>query len=192
MVYGRLEPGTRAGEVAVLAFPNLPTNDSELLLKALAGLLCGLLIGFERAYRRKPENVHPGAIIRTLAFIGLSCSLAVGAFDQPQPEVVAGALTGIGFLGGGIILRNATGDAVTGITTAAGIFFMAAVGAIIGVGRFWTGAIVSIAAFIVLEADALLLAQFEWVTRPGKQFGWFRRKRGSGGLPQSSRVAKVD
>ena len=154
----------------------LPSEDRDLLVKALVGLLCGLLIGIERALRRSPPNIPPAATIRTLAFIGLGSSLAVGAFVPAQPQVVAGALTGIGFLGTGIILRRETGDAVNGVTTAAGVFFIAAVGAIAGVGRLWTGAAASIVAVVLLEAGVLLPPLIRWLQR-----SW-RHRRGKGAM----------
>ena len=139
----------------------IPTADCYLLRKALLGLLFGLLIGGERALRRRPRTVPPGAIIRTLSFVGLGCSLAVGAFDPPQPQVAAGVLTGIAFLGTGIILKDETSSAVTGVTSAASIFFLAALGACVGVGRLWTGTILAGLAIIVLEAEDLGLRSIE-------------------------------
>jgi putative Mg2+ transporter-C (MgtC) family protein len=118
--------------------------------------------------RKKPPGVHPGVIIRTLSFIGLGSSLAVAAFPPAeQSGIAAGVLTGIGFIGAGIIYRGAgvgqdlpqgpdEGE-VVGVTAAAAIFFLAAVGVCVGIGRTWTAAILTVVAIVLLEIEVLLL-----------------------------------
>jgi putative Mg2+ transporter-C (MgtC) family protein len=147
---------------------DLAIEDQRLLKVALYGLLFGMLIGVERAVRKKPPGVHPGVIIRTLSLIGLGSSLAVGAFPPPeQSAIAAGVLTGIGFIGAGIIYRGAgvgqdlpqgpdEGE-VVGVTAAAAIFFLAAVGVSVGIGRTWTAAILTAVAIALLEIEVLLL-----------------------------------
>jgi putative Mg2+ transporter-C (MgtC) family protein len=163
-----------------LAWPSwLPVEDRQLLRSAFLGLLLGMLIGAERAWRRKPRGVNRGVIIRTLTFIGGGSALAVAAL--PEPEVIAGVLTGIGFIGAGLILRGegegqgldlglGRGQAqgrgqdeveVTGVSTAAGIFLLAAMGVSIGVGQEWTAGIVAIFVFLILEVEILL----DWIVR---------------------------
>jgi putative Mg2+ transporter-C (MgtC) family protein len=64
--------------------------------------------------------------------------------------VIQGLATGIGFLGAGAILKVESRDQIKGLTTAAGIWFTAALGVMIGVGRLGTAAIGTVLAWFVL------------------------------------------
>lgn len=99
------------------------------LVKLLAALLVGILIGWEREYREKAAGLRViplvcmGAMVFTL-FGGVSGNKFV------NPQVAAGVVTGIGFLGAGVILRER--GQITGLTTAATIWISAALGMGIG------------------------------------------------------------
>jgi putative Mg2+ transporter-C (MgtC) family protein len=69
------------------------------------------------------------------------------------PNVLAGAITGIGFIGGGLVFRQALGSqqVVTGITTAAAIFAATAIGAAAGQGRLLVAAVATVLSLFVLE-----------------------------------------
>ena len=100
------------------------------LVKLLVALVVGILIGWEREYREKAAGLRVmplvcmGAMIFTL-FGGVSGNKFV------NPQVAAGVVTGIGFLGAGVILRER--GQVAGLTTAATIWISAALGMGIGV-----------------------------------------------------------
>jgi len=93
-------------------------------------LLCGGVIGLERQIRGKPAGIRTSVLIclGTALFISLGKSL-LGAYADPT-RVLGQVVTGIGFLGAGVIL--ARGKSITGVTSAAAIWVLAAIGAIIG------------------------------------------------------------
>jgi len=93
--------------------------DLALLPKALLAAFLGFIIGWQR------ENSGAPAGDRTFALIALGTTVltafALEQFPQGAARVIAGIVTGIGFLGAGVILRLSTGE-VHGLTTAAGIW----------------------------------------------------------------------
>jgi putative Mg2+ transporter-C (MgtC) family protein len=105
-----------------------------LLKLGLAALLGGI-VGIEREITRRPAG------IRTHMLVCFGCALFAelsGAFGSPTPDRVAAQIvTGVGFLGAGTILR--TGLEVKGLTTAASIWAVAAIGMAVSVGGsfFW-------------------------------------------------------
>lgn len=109
----------------------------ECLIRLLISFLCGFFLGLERKIRRHAVG------IRTLVLISVSSSLlsmlSVFMAEIPQVDgdptrIAAGVITGIGFLGGGAILRQ--GLNIRGLTTAAIIFATAAIGLAVGAGLY--------------------------------------------------------
>ena len=116
----------------------------SLLRLVLAGVAAGLL-GIEREVQDKPAGT------RTFAVVGIgACLFTLGseqAFsgeNDPVSRVVAQIVTGIGFLGAGTIIQ--VKDRVEGLTTAAGIWAVAAVGIAFGYGLY----VLAIGATVVL------------------------------------------
>jgi putative Mg2+ transporter-C (MgtC) family protein len=119
----------------------------EDLIKIGLALVGGGLIGLEREFRDK------NAGFRTLIFISLGSAVftilsARLAPDSDPNRIAANIVTGIGFLGAGAILRE--GLRITGLTTAATIWLVAALGMAIGAGQYSLAAILLIASTIVL------------------------------------------
>jgi putative Mg2+ transporter-C (MgtC) family protein len=109
----------------------MPVEMAWRLLLA-AGL--GAAIGLEREYRQKPAGLRTNILIAvgSALFTILSLEMTKGIGDTSR---VAGQIvTGIGFLGGGAIMRNR--DTVHGMTTAATIWVNAAVGIAAGMGQY--------------------------------------------------------
>jgi len=101
-------------------------------------LLCGAIVGLERQLRGKPAGVRTSILIcaSTSVFIHLG-DVAAGTTGDPV-RVLGQLVTGVGFLGAGVIMaREGT---VTGVTTAAVIWVLAAIGAAIGL-RLYLGAL---------------------------------------------------
>ena len=96
-----------------------------------AGL--GAAIGLEREYRRKPAGLRTNILIAVGSALFTIVSLQLVANGGTGDRIAAQVVTGIGFLGGGAILRR--GEAVQGMTTAATIWVNAAVGMAAGAGE---------------------------------------------------------
>jgi putative Mg2+ transporter-C (MgtC) family protein len=131
------------------------------LYKILLAVAVGGAIGFERELR------HKAAGLRTVIFICLgatlftimSLRLAVGE-EADMTRIAAGIVTGVGFLGAGAILQR--GTEVLGLTTAATIWLVAALGMAIGAGEFALSLAVTALTLVVLS----LFPAFErWIDR---------------------------
>ena len=83
-------------------------------------------------------------------FTILSLDLSSKTATADPSRVIQGLLMGIGFLAGGVIFRE--GPSVKGLTTAAGLWILGAVGLAIGMGRYAEGILGSLLAFLVIEA----------------------------------------
>jgi putative Mg2+ transporter-C (MgtC) family protein len=102
-------------------------------------LLCGTIIGFERQIRGKPAGIRTGCLVTlgTATFISLAESQAGGSTADVS-RVLGQLVTGVGFLGAGVMIAQE--GVVKGVTTAAVIWILAAIGSAIGLG-FMRGAI---------------------------------------------------
>src|SRR5205814_3702900 len=115
--------------------------EHELLLRPLAALLAGALVGLERSYRGRAAG------LRTYALVCLGSALLMVLSEQltrgttggagDSTRVIQGIVTGIGFLGAGVIIKE--GFSVRGLTTAASIWVISAVGVVIGAGYYLLG-----------------------------------------------------
>ena len=107
------------------------------LLLIGAAFLLALPIGWER------QRAHRPAGLRTFPIVAIACCvfvlLGTEVFpDAPdaQSRLIAGLMTGMGFIGGGAILKGPHGEDVRGVTTAASLWTMAALGAAVAYRRF--------------------------------------------------------
>ena len=125
------------------------TEYTEILLRLVLATLAGGLIGLER------EIVHRPAGIRTHMLVSLGSALfALITIEQLPNEaarIIAGIATGIGFLGAGTIFK-AKND-VHGLTTAASVWAVAAVGLSIGFGYYLMMLIAVILILIILQLN---------------------------------------
>jgi putative Mg2+ transporter-C (MgtC) family protein len=118
---------------------------SRLVLAAV----CSGLIGFER------EASQKAAGLRTHTLVGVGAALftivsIVGFEGGDEGRVAAQVVTGIGFLGAGAIFRD--GSAVSGLTTAAGLWAVAAIGLAAGSGSYFVAVIGTVVVMTVLLA----------------------------------------
>jgi putative Mg2+ transporter-C (MgtC) family protein len=112
---------------------------------ALAGLVGGV-IGLERELRGYPAGIRTLALVAMGSALFTDISQILGGDDR----VAAGIVTGIGFLGAGVIFRE--GYTVRGITTAATIWAASALGMAIGRELYLVGGVGAVLVFVVLEA----------------------------------------
>ncbi|RDB61690.1 hypothetical protein C1878_09740 [Gordonibacter sp. 28C] len=128
--------------------------DLEIVSRVLAGLVFGALIGFERQWRGRAAGIRTNALV----CLGAALFTSAGALMVPEgmgygdpSRVAAQVVSGIGFLGAGVIMKH--GAAVSGINTAATLWASAAVGTLAGAGLMWLAALGSV---LVMGANMLL------------------------------------
>lgn len=118
----------------------------EWALRIVIALALSGVLGFEREARRKSAG------LRTHILVGLGATLfTLVSLDFPENErarVAAQVVTGVGFLGAGVIFRR--GESVKGLTTAANLWVVAAIGVVVGLGRLAEATFATAVAFVVL------------------------------------------
>jgi putative Mg2+ transporter-C (MgtC) family protein len=118
---------------------------------ALAAVL-GFLVGLERESRGKSAGERTFAIV-ALGAAGFA-GTAITMFPSTAGQAVAGVATGIGFLGVGIIWRAEAGE-TRGLTTAASILCVAALGVVTGIGLYLAAIVGTALALFILEFDRM-------------------------------------
>ena len=121
-------------------------NTIDFTTRLGLALFLGAAIGFERQWRQKSAGLRTNTLVSmgAAAFTLISFALTSqedGIYKGDATRIIGQIVTGIGFLGGGVILRD--GLNVQGLNTAATIWCSAAVGSLAGVGLFLEAAIVS-------------------------------------------------
>ena len=120
----------------------------EMLLRLGAGVGLGAVIGFERQYRARMAGLRTNALVAGGATLFVLLSVhGFGGPDADPTRVAAQIVSGIGFLGGGVILRE--GLTVRGLNTAATLWCSAAVGALAGAGLYQVAAAGTVAVVAV-------------------------------------------
>ncbi|HUE95884.1 MAG TPA: MgtC/SapB family protein [Longimicrobiaceae bacterium] len=121
---------------------------AEFWIRILSAIACGGIIGLERQIRGKPAGIRTCILIcmGTHFFVVLGASFAPETADPTR--VLGQVVTGIGFLGAGVILTRE--GLVVGVTSAAVIWLLAAIGAMIGLGHVAAALTVSFITVIVL------------------------------------------
>jgi len=121
------------------------------LITMLISVLCGSLIGIEREYQNKSAGLRTIVLICLGSTIFTMISQRIGGSDD---RVAANIITGIGFIGAGVIFKENFN--VKGLTTAAVIWISAAIGMVIGIQEYKLGFILSFIVLVVLGGFAKL------------------------------------
>lgn len=117
-------------------------------------ILCGSIVGLERQLRGKPVGIRTSALITLGTYLFLATSfLLKGNINDPS-RVVGQIITGIGFLGAGVMMTK--DGAVMGVTSAATIWVLAAIGIMIATDHHEAAVKVSILVVIILYGVSLL------------------------------------
>jgi putative Mg2+ transporter-C (MgtC) family protein len=141
----------------------MPNEYLDILWRLLLGLVLGGVIGLERSYHGRPAGFRT----HTLVCLASTLLMLVTVYESQWfpasfPETVRidptrmaqGIMTGIGFLGAGVILKE--GASVRGLTTAASLWITAAIGVLAGVGFYFP---TIVATLLTLST----LAVFRWI-----------------------------
>lgn len=136
-----------------------PTIDLSLIMAHVAALVAAYLLAFPIGWDREKEARSAG--LRTFPLVALaSCGFIQASeslmTDTPQATayVVEGLITGMGFIGGGAILKH--GASVYGTATAASLWATGAIGAAVGLGSYEVAITISLITFLTLKLLPLL------------------------------------
>jgi putative Mg2+ transporter-C (MgtC) family protein len=172
----------------------LRSDDVEMMARLLAALVAGAMIGYERSFHGRPAG------LRTHVLVCLASSLLMlvtvyeehwvrtisGEIRLDPTRMAQGIMTGIGFLGAGVIVKE--GLNVRGLTTAASIWITASIGILAGVGLY-----------LPLVASTLLtlvvLSVFRWIENrvPTQAYYFFDVQYGrEGDLSEEALLGALD
>jgi putative Mg2+ transporter-C (MgtC) family protein len=127
----------------------------DIVLKLALSILVGGLLGAEREYRSKSAGFRTLTLICLGATLFTIFSQIIGGAGNPD-RIASNIVTGIGFVGAGVVFKGDNTSKVNGITTAAMIWVTAALGMAIGAG-YWLAALVATGMiFVVLFVFSLL------------------------------------
>ena len=141
----------------------LSMSDGMILMRVAVAAVLGMVVGLERMGAGAPIRA------RTFALVAMTTTLlmavSVETYGMESSRVVQGLVTGMGFLGAGIILHSAAGE-VHGLTTAATLWAMGAIGIVIGSGHILLGILVTalLVAFIMLSDSSMIARALNWGT----------------------------
>lgn len=129
-------------------------HDEAILLWHIAvAFMLSFAVGFEREIRGAPAGD------RTYSLVGTGAAAITAVTIGPAPQAIAGIVTGIGFIGAGFVIHGDTGT-LKGITSAATIFAVAAIGIVAGAGHAWLAAAVTALLLIDLELRQIPMLRY--------------------------------
>lgn len=139
----------------VLAYQDLSLT--EVIIRLAAATLIGGMLGLNREIRGKPAGLRTHALVALgtalVTLTGVALAGHDGEFDSNSvSRVIQGVVAGIGFLGGGTILKSDSGEQISGLTTAASLWVVACLGIACGVGLWGTALVALGLALLVLIA----------------------------------------
>lgn len=123
----------------------------EAIFRIVFAAFLSFFLGLDRERRGKPAG------LRTMLLVGTGAALftvvSIYGFPGSDPSRVASNIvTGVGFLGAGTILRVKEKERILGLTTAATIWYVAAVGTLVGVGMYAEAVVATILGWLILES----------------------------------------
>lgn len=117
------------------------------ILHIVVSVVCGGMIGFEREYRNKTAG------FRTIILICLGSTIytmvSANAGNNTDDRIAANIITGIGFIGAGVIFKD--NISISGLTTAAVIWIAAAIGMVVGIGHYQLALVLSVVVLFILS-----------------------------------------
>ena len=134
-----------------------PTSIVDMLVRLLVAMACGFVIGLDRELADKPAGLRTHALVSLgtalfgVSALQLTSANALNVWD-PASRVLQGVIAGVGFVGGGVILRREKANVISGLTTAASLWVAAALGIASALGLWVAALLGAVLALIVLVA----------------------------------------
>src|SRR6266436_282464 len=135
------------------------SEELVILVRVLAAVVVGALIGFERTFHGRPAGFRTHALVCIASSLLMLVTVyqsewmtvvPVDAIRTDPTRMAQGIMTGIGFLGAGVIFKE--GLSIRGLTTAASIWVTAAIGILVGIGFYVPAIVGTIATLAILSA----------------------------------------
>jgi putative Mg2+ transporter-C (MgtC) family protein len=133
---------------------------ARIAIRLLAAVVLGGLVGLEREAAGKAAGLRTHMLVALGAALTLVVAYRMGMPEADQSRVIQGLVTGVGFLGGGAILKITDERRIRGLTTAAGIWMTASIGIAVGAGKLATAIMATVLTFVVLRVLQLLETKF--------------------------------
>ena len=134
---------TGQGPVAGILGP-VAHSDWSLLVRIVVGFALAYAFGFERQLRGSVAGD------RTFSMVGAAAAAITAVAAKSSPQAIAGVVTGVGFIGAGVVFHGDMG-LIRGVTTAATIFAAAAIGIVVGYGHILLGVLITAMLLLTLE-----------------------------------------
>src|SRR5262245_6818167 len=123
----------------------------RLVIRMLLAMLLGAIVGLQREHKGKPAGIKTHMLVALGAALIVLAPQESGMSSDDLSRIIQGLVTGIGFLGGGAILKLPQAREIEGLTTAAGIWMTAAVGAAVGLGRLGLAIMSMLLTWVILS-----------------------------------------
>src|SRR5208283_1579266 len=141
--------GTVLWQELVSGFPS-SVEMASIAVRLLVAIVLGGILGFQRAHVGKAAGMRTHMLVTLGTAIVVLVPQLTGMSTADLSRVIQGTLTGIGFIGGGVILKMSEQHQVVGITTAAGIWLTATIGIAAGTGRLGLAVVGTVLGFVIL------------------------------------------
>ncbi len=122
-------------------------TEIEIVIRLLIAVALGAIVGFEREITRKPAGLRTHVLVCVGS--ALFTAMSIFYFGSDPARVASGIVTGIGFIGAGTIIAHR--GHILGITTAATLWIVSAIGLTVGAGNYLIAGVAAIITFAVLQ-----------------------------------------
>lgn len=123
---------------------------ARIVIRLLIAMLLGAIVGAQREHTGKPAGLRTHMLVSLGAALFVLASVESGMASADVSRVIQGLATGIGFLGGGAILKLSQEREIRGLTSAAVIWMTAAMGVAVGLGRLWMAMLSMVLTWFIL------------------------------------------
>lgn len=123
---------------------------ARLTVRLLFAVILGGVLGFQRAEAGKAAGMRTYMLVTLGAALAVLLPQLAGMSSADLSRIIQGIVTGIGFIGGGVILKMSEEHKIVGVTTAASIWLTATIGVAAGTGRLSLAVVGTILGFVIL------------------------------------------